>query len=711
MKILFLFINISFLICIEYAVIYEDNLYEPANTIANLYSNQVDDSFKLDTNIFSKSHIESFNADNFSEKIKAFLLDLKENNPELSYLLILGDENSFPPIYNNTDIPSDDFFAISSDNLNSVPSLSIGRIPSSDLQQCNNFVNKLSNFLLSPVIGAWRDKAILIADDENKSGINEACEINHTKNSDTIYDILSDYMDVKTFYGVEYESEMTSDGLIHSSMNEDIVNEISQGFALINYIGHGDQKKLSAEKILSIDDLPSLSATDKFGLWVVGTCKFGQYDNDECMAEELITSANASIGVISTVRSISSNYNTNFLTYLFNEYISHFNSNNVIRLGDIISLAKNTSYNDNSFYQGYVFHLFGDPALPIFSSKKQEGYDFPNTINLIEQNIVENDLGYDIANLSLSFNDQETNTIIYGNPTNFCDGELSYTTPGYTILNNDFLTTSCFNIPLDAITCNDCDLEMKLYFQNNQDYNGVSYLSNNINLNQQLNNVVHSDTKGPEVSFKYENSTINNNSIIPKNSKIQVSLIDSSGINTFGGIGHNIRYWYNNSIESNNIDLSNFIYSNACEGIGQFEINLPNEFSENQQIFIEAFDNLNNRTLDSISIYIGDKNYDFYIIDKFINVPNPFSDYTYLTFQVPNEDNLPIQTNINIYDLNGQFIKNIKTSHNQKFNSIFWDGKNKANQTIPNGTYLLNINLKSFNGLTQNQTHLISKIK
>ena len=80
MKILFLFINISFLICIEYAVIYEDNLYEPANTIANLYSNQVDDSFKLDTNIFSKSHIESFNADNFSEKIKAFLLDMRLKN-------------------------------------------------------------------------------------------------------------------------------------------------------------------------------------------------------------------------------------------------------------------------------------------------------------------------------------------------------------------------------------------------------------------------------------------------------------------------------------------------------------------------------------------------------------------------------------------------------------------------------------------------------
>ena len=55
---------------------------------------------------------------------------------------------------------------------------------------------------------------------------------------------------------------------------------------------------------------------------------------------------------------------------------------------------------------------------------------------------------------------------------------------------------------------------MKLYFQNNQDYNGVSYLSNNINLNQQLDNILHSDTKGPEILFKYENSIINNNSII-----------------------------------------------------------------------------------------------------------------------------------------------------------------------------------------------------
>ena len=58
-------------------------------------------------------------------------------------------------------------------------------------------------------------------------------------------------------------------------------------------------KNFLLKRYYLFEDLPSLSTTDKFGLWVVGTCKFGQYDNDECMAEELITSENASIGVIS----------------------------------------------------------------------------------------------------------------------------------------------------------------------------------------------------------------------------------------------------------------------------------------------------------------------------------------------------------------------------------------------------------------------------
>ena len=711
MKSLFLYLHISFLFSLEYAIIYEENLYDAASSIANLYSNEVQDDFKLNTEIFSKNHIETFSGNSMEDKIKTFIVTLKEQNQDLDYILILGDENSFPPIYTNSGIPSDDFFTTSSNNLNLPPAISIGRIPSSDSNQINIFVEKLTTFLLSPTVGSWRNKAILIADDENKSGENEACEINHTKNSDTIYDILSNSMEIKTFYGVEYEPVMTSDGLEHTQLNQDIINEINDGFALINYIGHGDQRKLSAEKIIKIEDLPQISENDnKFGLWVVGTCKFGQYDNESCMAEELIANENAAIGVISTVRAISSTYNTNFLTYLFSEYANHFNSAEIIRIGDIIKNSKNTSYENNSFYQGYVFHLFGDPALPIFSSKQNLNYNFPQDITLIEQNIIENESEYDLGNLIVSFNDQETDVLEYGTPTNLCDGQLSYTKPGDIIFKNNFTESSCFNIPLDAINCTNCDLKIRLNYQNNLSYNGTFTLSDNINLITEIEEIELLDNEGPIISFNHENFTLNDNSILPSNSAIEVSLEDPSGINIFEGIGHNMRYWFNNSIESYNIPIDSFNYSNACSGFGETNINLSDDQLGDQKIFFEAWDNLNNRTVDSISLHIGEKKYQNHVIDNFINIPNPFRDITYFTYHVPDASHLPINLDITILSLNGDLIKNIKTNGDNPFNSIIWDGKDSKNNPVPNGSYLIKVQALSSMGIKQEQIHIVSKI-
>ena len=107
MKLLFLYINLSFLLSLEYAIIYEDNLYDSANSIANLYSSEVQNQFRLDAEIFSKTYIETFSGETITEKLKNFILDLKEDHSELNYILILGDENSFPPIYLN-EVPSFD---------------------------------------------------------------------------------------------------------------------------------------------------------------------------------------------------------------------------------------------------------------------------------------------------------------------------------------------------------------------------------------------------------------------------------------------------------------------------------------------------------------------------------------------------------------------------------------------------------------------------
>ena len=71
-------------------------------------------------------------------------------------------------------------------------------------------------------------------------------------------------------------------------------------------------------------DINLINTNNKPPIWVIGTCSFGKYIDNICMAEELVTDQDASIGVISTVRSVTSSYNIDFLEDLFTEYSNHF---------------------------------------------------------------------------------------------------------------------------------------------------------------------------------------------------------------------------------------------------------------------------------------------------------------------------------------------------------------------------------------------------
>ena len=110
-------------------------------------------------------------------------------------------------------------------------------------------------------------------------------------------------------------------------------------------------------------------------------------------------------------------------------------------------------------------------------------------------------MDYDLGNLNINFTDYETDLTYYGDPTTSCDGELIYTIPGTTIFKNNFTENSCYTIPLDAMSCDSCDLKMKVYYQNNGAYNGISYVSESINLQSEENLIESSDQVGPVITF------------------------------------------------------------------------------------------------------------------------------------------------------------------------------------------------------------------
>ena len=236
--------NIVF--AIEYLILSTDNLKESAEKISSIYSD-VSQSYYLDTEIAI--------IDTFSISIKDFVNNKIENNSNLKYLLIIGDEDEIPSLTKSVscgdgldEYPSDDFF--SSINENSPPRLSTGRIPTSNSQKALSFATKLEEYIKNPTIGAWKNKILLISDDEIKNNSSVQSEIQHTIYSDSIYQKISSLTFSKTLYGPMYEAEYYGSERRLPQLTEDIIEYLNEGAAIINYIGHGDPETWSAENII-----------------------------------------------------------------------------------------------------------------------------------------------------------------------------------------------------------------------------------------------------------------------------------------------------------------------------------------------------------------------------------------------------------------------------------------------------------------------------
>jgi hypothetical protein len=74
---------------------------------------------------------------------------------------------------------------------------------------------------------------------------------------------------------------------------------------------------------------------------------------------------------------------------------------------------------------------------------------------------------------------------------------------------------------------------------------------------------------------------------------------------------------------------------------------------------------------------------------QLINYPNPFNPQTTISFSL---DNIKKHTEIEIFNLKGQKIKNLKID-NPKIgkNTVIWDGKDNNNRQVASGIYLYSL--------------------
>ena len=386
---------------IDYLIFTTSTYQNAAEIIAKLHEEDVETTHRLNTEIVYLDNFSWYDINNttLKDSIRQEVLNYLNIN-EIKYLLLLGDEVTIPPIYILIDEddaqPSDDFYSCEEDittydNLsNFIPRISTGRIPVNDPEIAVIIAEKLYKYMVEPTLGYWRSKVGLIADDENKNGYSRN-ELNHTINSDNIYQNISNNLTVSQFYGVNYESIENGAYITKPQMTSDVLNYINQGVALINYIGHGSETTLGGEKIIEMDrdfghicSLGTMCQEENMpAIWVVGTCSFGKYDdNEEIMSEKLLFNEFGAISLVTTSRGIGAYSNSFYLSNLFNridDFVSNLDNND--RLGDIVRKAKQLGKNTE-----YLFHLLGDPALILPFPKVNS--DLINENMLIENGLV-----------------------------------------------------------------------------------------------------------------------------------------------------------------------------------------------------------------------------------------------------------------------------------------------------------------------------------
>ena len=116
----------------------------------------------------------------------------------------------------------------------------------------------------------------------------------------------------------------------------------------------------------------------------------------------------------------------------------------------------------------------------------------------------------------------------------------------------------------------------------------------------------------------------------------------------------------------------------------------------NNKIFVESWDNANNKSIDSLKVNMQSDINNSDIINIY-NFPNPFSDRTFFTYQVIDLPYHEVHTEVTIYNQNGILLKRIKNIQLNNFISIEWDGKDSNSNLVSNGTYLYTLNEEDCN--------------
>ncbi len=661
----------------------------------------------------------------------------------LRYFLLFGDgsfENKTLPPRNPNFIPtyqsqnsniivssftSDDFYGLLEDGegeAQGTEDIGIGRLPASDTSQARILVSKIKRYLDPGNQGDWKNIICITADDEDGN--------THMSDAEGLSSLLRDSVqsfNVDKIYLDAFKQVTSVNGQSYPDVVKAINNRINSGCLIFNYVGHGSENGLAHERVVKTEDINSWKNGARLPLFITATCEFSRFDDVEkdiitgewkiktSAGEMVLMNENGGgIALMSTTRVVYSAPNYFLNKNIYNYAFDRDSSGNVLRLGDIIRLAKNSS---GSGANKRNFSLLGDPA--VILAYPWHGQVVTDSINHTSVTGGSDSLKA-LSQVTISGHIENTRGMTLSNFDGIVSPVVYDKVSTIRTLANDGGQTMKFDLRNNILfsgktTATNGNFSFTFIVPRDIDYSygsgKISYYANDPSrdMNGSFSDLVVGgfaettviDTVGPDITLFMNDTLFRNGGITDNNPRMLAIIEDKGGINTTGsGIGHDLTAYLDN--DRNKSFVLNNYFENDFDNYrrGKIVYDLSDLTEGSHSLTIKAWDNYNNSSEESIMFLVETDGK--FILKNLINYPNPIVNDT----RISTEHNRPdeeFEVTVSIFDMSGRIIRIIKTSMystGYQLAPVVWDGNSESGQRAGRGIYPYRVTIRTSSGET-----------
>jgi hypothetical protein len=629
----------------------------------------------------------------------------------LSYCLFLGDhtydfrdheqtgikdfvpswEDNRLPLYNiadgNVQYVSDDPLARFEGPSDVFTELYIGRITATSRQEARDvIVDKVIRSENEPSYGAWRAKAILVADDICQAKETDTLRFRHMQQTEDLDAAIPAAMDRQKVYLYEYGEECIYDS--KPDAKRALLRAWSEGAWFVNYFGHGADVVLAQEHVMDLADVPALANDNRLPVFSAFSCSVGKFSKtaQQGLGEALVLADGTGALVSAAATQLTESGANGWMSLRFMDemFPDPADFSLAAPAGVALMRAKRISGGDDKYV------CLGDPASRINVPERSLSLQGPDRLergSLVDVRVGMEGVGTGdldvLAQDARVMRDQNAKGEPIGRPY-YLPGATVYR--GTTALAAD---TSHVRFTVPVALRGGLDGRVRIY-ASGEGWDGVGTLV----LPVVPQSSASRDTLGPVITLSATGAALR------VGQQVEIVLEDPAGINLTGifeFLSVQLKVFDEKGLERTRQDItSRFAYESGSATRGRVVFPVPDLEAGRYTFLVSAADNYNNRTQVSLEVRIGEGSggNGFTSVAAYPNPFDPDGEPTRVLFTLEE----PAEVTVRVYSVAGRLVRRGSMDAAAGGNAFAWDGKDEAGDVVANGVYLVQLTAKGEGG-------------